>query len=60
MNNMTTVTIDGNRVSPYDAVQWAQKEFGHQFKINHEFPGWRWEFHFPDPKQASLFALKWV
>jgi len=57
---MSSVTIDGNKVSTYDAIQWASKNFGHNFKVKHEFPGWQWRFDFDRPEQATLFALKWA
>ena len=54
---MSSITIDGNKVSTYEAILWASKHFGHNFHVQHEFPGWNWRFDFEDPKQASLFAL---
>ena len=57
---MTSVTIDGNRVSTYDAIRWASNEFGHNFKVQHEFPGWGWRFDFETAAQATHFALKWA
>ena len=57
---MNSVTIDGNRVSTYDAVMWASKNFGQTFNVQHEFPGWNWRFKFDKPEQATLFALKWL
>jgi hypothetical protein len=57
---MTSVTIDGNRVSTYDAILWASNEFGRNFKVQHEFPGWGWRFDFETAAQATHFALKWA
>jgi len=57
---MTSVTIDGNRVSTYDAILWASNEFGRNFKVQHEFPGWVWRFDFETATQATHFALKWA
>ena len=57
---MHTITIDGNKVSTYDAVIWASRHFGHSFNVQHEFPGWHWRFSFQQPEQATLFALKWA
>lgn len=57
---MNSVTIDGNRVSTYEAIMWASKNFGHNFHVQHEFPGWAWRFDFDSPEQATLFALKWL
>lgn len=57
---MITVTVDSNKTSTYDAIIWAQRHFGHGFKVKHQFPGWNWLFEFEQPEQASLFALKWV
>ena len=58
---MTSVTIDGQRVSTYDAILWAGKEFGQDnVAVEHTFPGWQWRFTFKEPKQATLFALKWI
>jgi hypothetical protein len=57
---MTSVTIDGNRVSTYDAILWASREFGQNFSVQHEFPGWCWRFDFKTNEQATLFALKWA
>ncbi len=57
---MTSVTIDGNRVSTYEAILWAGRHFGQAFNVEHEFPGWNWRFKFDKPEQATLFALKWV
>jgi len=57
---MTSVTIDGNRVSTYNAILWASNEFGHNFKVQHEFPGWGWRFDFETAAQATHFALKWA
>lgn len=55
-----SVTIDGQRVSTYDAIRWASENFGQSFHVRHEFPGWHWRFDFNEPKQATLFALKWI
>ena len=57
---MTSVTIDGNRVSTYDAIRWASIEFGRNFKVQHEFPGRGWRFDFETAAQATHFALKWA
>jgi hypothetical protein len=57
---MTSVTIDGNRVSTYDAILWASREFGQNFSVQHEFPGWCWRFDFKTAREATLFALKWT
>lgn len=58
---MNIVTIDGQRVSTYDAIMWASKEFGQSaFTVKNCFPNFHWEFEFDDPKQATHFALKWV
>ena len=56
-----SVTIDGQKVSTYDAILWASRKFGQNcMSVQHEFPGWNWRFTFKDPKQATLFALKWM
>ncbi len=56
-----SVKIDGQKVSTYEAIIWASKNFGQDsIKVEHEFPGWHWRFTFKDPKQATLFALKWI
>ena len=57
---MTSVTIDGNRVSTYDAIRWASIEFGRNFKVQHEFPGRGWRVDFETAAQATHFALKWA
>ena len=57
---MTSVTIDGNRVSTYDAIRWASHEFGSNFKIHNVFPGQGWRFDFEMAAQATHFALKWA
>ena len=57
---MTSVTIDSNRVSTYDAIRWASNEFGNNFKIQNQFPGWTWRFDFETAAQATHFALKWA
>lgn len=58
---MTTVTIDGQKVSTYDAIIWAAKQFGqNSFRVEHAFPDYKWNFTFADPKQATHFALMWV
>jgi hypothetical protein len=57
---MTSVTIDGNRVSTYDAIRWASNEFGNSFKIQNQFPGQDWRFDFETAAQATHFALKWA
>ena len=57
---MTSVTIDGNRVSTYDAILWASNEFGNIFKIQNQFPGQDWRFDFETAAQATHFALKWA
>lgn len=57
---MTSVTIDGNRVSTYDAIRWASHEFGSNFKIHNVFPGQGWRFDFETAAQATHFALKWA
>lgn len=60
-STMTSVTIDGQRVSTYDAILWAGKEFGQDnVAVEHTFPGWQWRFTFKEPRQATLFALKWI
>ena len=56
---MKSITIDGARVSSYDAILWASKHFGSNFSVQHEFPGKKWKFKFNDSKEALLFALKW-
>ena len=43
---MTSVTIDSNRVSTYDAIRWASNEFGSNFKIHNVFPVCYWRFDF--------------
>lgn len=56
-----SVTIDGQKVSTYDAIMWASKNFGQNaMNVQHEFPGWHWRFTFKEPTQATLFALKWA
>ena len=56
-----TVIIDGQRVSAFDAIVWAQEEFGmDSFELKNQFPLWHWRFEFKDPKQATYFALKWL
>jgi hypothetical protein len=57
---MNIVTINGNKTSTYDAITWAQKNFGPAFKLRHQFPGDNWIFEFEHNEQASLFALKWA
>ena len=57
---MTSVTIDSNRVSTYDAIRWASNEFGSNFKIHYVFPGQGWRFDFETAAQATHFALKWA
>jgi hypothetical protein len=57
---MNSVVIDGQKVSTYDAIMWASKNFGQTFHVQSEFPGWQWHFKFDKPEQASLFALKWI
>lgn len=57
---MSSITIDGDRVSTYDAIMWATKQFGNTFSVQHEFPGKCWRFEFSQPVQATLFALQWV
>jgi len=60
MTTVTTVTIDGQKVSTYDAIMWASKQFGqNSFRVEHAFPDFKWNFCFADPKQATHFALKW-
>lgn len=55
-----SVTIDGSKVSTYDAITWASKNFGQTYRVQHEFPGRHWRFVFNDAEQAFMFALKWV
>ena len=58
---MTTVTIDGQRVSTFDAIMWASTQFGQDsFSVKNCFPNFTWQFEFKDPKQATHFALKWI
>lgn len=57
---MNIVIINGNKTSTYDAIKWAQKNFGPGFKLRHQFPGDNWIFEFDRNEQASLFALKWA
>jgi len=57
---MKSITINSDRVSTYDAILWASKQFGSNFNIQHEFPGKNWRFDFTNPKEATLFALKWL
>jgi hypothetical protein len=59
-DNMKSITINGDRVSTYDAILWASKQFGSTFNVQHEFPGKNWRFDFNNPKEATLFALKWL
>jgi hypothetical protein len=58
-DNMKTITINSDRVSTYDAILWASKQFGSNFSVQHEFPGKNWRFDFNNSKEAILFALKW-
>lgn len=56
-----TVIINGQRVSAFDAIVWAQEEFGFEsFELENQFPTWDWQFKFKDPKQATHFALRWA
>lgn len=58
---MSTVTIDGQKVSTYDAILWAAKEFGNDsFSVEHCFPDFKWQFKFDNPKHATHFALRWI
>jgi hypothetical protein len=58
---MSTVTINGQTTSVFDAIQWCSKNFGQTWgDLKHQFPGWHWRFSFKDPEQAVLFALKWL
>jgi hypothetical protein len=57
---MSSITIDGGRVSLFDAISWANKQFGNTFIIQHQFPSTHWKFDFRQPEQATLFALQWV
>lgn len=57
---MISITIDGNRVSVFDAIEWASKQFGNSFSVKNEFPDRSWKFSFERPEQATLFALQWV
>jgi len=58
---MNIVTIDGQRVSTYDAIMWASKQFGQNgFSVKHCFPNYNWQFEFDNPQHATLFALKWL
>lgn len=56
---MKSIIIDGDRVSTYDAIIWASKQFGSNFNVQHEFPGKNWRFDFNNSEEAMLFALKW-
>jgi len=56
---MKSITINSDRVSTYDAILWASKQFGSNFSVQHEFPGKNWRFDFNNSKEATLFALKW-
>ena len=56
-----TVTIDGQKVSAFDAIIWANENIGRDtFDMQHQFPGWHWRFTFKNSKQAIHFALKWA
>jgi hypothetical protein len=58
---MTTVYVNGNKISTFDAIIWAKDQFGSEaFKIITPFPGQNWQFKFIDAGQATLFALKWT
>jgi len=58
-SEMKSIIINSDRVSTYDAILWASKQFGSNFNVQHEFPGKNWRFDFNNPKEATLFALKW-
>lgn len=46
--------------SVYDAIQWCDKEFGRlSYRLENQFPSWRWAFKFKESTQATHFALKW-
>jgi hypothetical protein len=56
-----TVTIDGQKVSAYNAILWATNMFGQDaISVDHSFPGWHWTFTFKEPREATLFALTWA
>ena len=58
---MNIVTIDGQRVSTYDAIMWASKQFGQNgFSVKNCFPNFNWKFEFANPQHATHFALKWL
>lgn len=58
---MTTIHIDGAKVSTYNAILWAIVEFGQDsFSVTTPFPGQNWQFKFKNENQAVIFALKWA
>ena len=52
-----TVTITNN---VYDAIEWAQEQYGTKFKVHNMFPSPYWQFTFTNPQEANIFALKWL
>jgi hypothetical protein len=57
---MNTIIVDGNRTNLYDAILWADQQFGRSsYDAVSSFPGWAWRFKFKRSEDASLFALRW-
>ncbi len=58
---MTTIYIDGTKISTYNAIFWAANEFGSDsFTVTTPFPSQLWQFKFKNETQATMFALKWA
>jgi hypothetical protein len=56
---MNSITLDCKDKNVYDIINWCCVHYEDGFDYNSQFPSYRWTFTFNDPKDLTLFQLRW-